>query len=83
MNNSKFWNSDSTSPKIAKVFTKFDFKNIKKLGPTGLVVLSLLLALGIFVYVVFINPALALMSSVNIVKEDGTKIAKDLGDRDL
>ena len=83
MNNSKFWNSDSTSPKIAKVFTKFDFKNIKKLGPTGLVVLLFVLALGIFTYVVFINPALALMSSVNIVKEDGAKIAKDLGDRDL
>lgn len=82
MNNSKFWNSEATSPKIAKI-NKFDFRNIKGLGTTGLVILSLVAAFGIFAYLVFINPALALMSSFKVVKEDGAQIAKDMADRDL
>jgi hypothetical protein len=56
---------------------------MKKFGKTGAIVLGIIIAVGVFLYFLFIRPGLAIYSTVKTLKTDGSKITTALQDRDL
>jgi hypothetical protein len=84
MNNSKFWNSNSTiQPNKRFNGPKTSSKRMKDLGTAGVIFLLFLLALGLTLYATIISPAMAVSAKAKVLKADGNKIVGALQSRDL
>lgn len=88
MDSSKFWNANnSTTTTIGATGTSTGKKKykglVKGLGITGIIILVVVGILGIFSYKYLVQPAYALISSINTIKADSSKVGESLKNRDL
>ncbi len=84
MNNSRFWNQGSSTVSTNSGTQKNSNKNLMKgLGATGLILIVVLLGVLGLGYIFIVRPALALNTSFQALKKDGTQITTALKKRDL
>ena len=58
-------------------------KSMKKLGKLGLTILLPLIVVLVILYFIIVRPALALYSTIKVLKDDGSQISETLRERDL